>query len=178
MPRQETNFKGNVKTPYEIPSHVKQRQRAHSYEDVKAPLLIRLFAWFCVLRAALFLIFGLIVGLAPESSVSAYVIANFDGWSKEASAEAVFYIYALGYGYMAFRWFRRDWKARWGTMFFTGATSIKVLINLFAEHAAGNPDNIPSGREAAIIVGCLFNLMICAYLAFYPGMEQAFSETD
>ena len=177
MPRQELNFKGNVKTPYEIPSHIKQRGKNPSYE-VQAPLMIRIFAWFCVFRAAVFLTFGLIVGIAPDSSVASYVIANFDGWSKEASAEAVFYIYALIYGYMAFRWFRRDWKARWGTMFFTGATSAKMLINLFAEHMACNPDLIPAGREAAIIVGCLFNLMICAYLAFYPGMEQAFSETD
>lgn len=177
MPRQEINFKGNVRTPYEIPAHIKQRPKNPSYE-VQAPLLIRLFAWFCVFRAALFLTFGLIVGLAPESGATSYLIANFDGWSKQASPEAVFYIYALGYGYIAFRWFRRDWKARWGTMFFTGASSAKALINLFAEHAAGNPDQIPPGTEMAIIVGCLFNLMICAYLAFYPGMEQAFSESD
>ncbi len=63
-------------------------------------------------------------------------------------------------------------------MFLTGATSVKTLINLAANYAAGSPTYIPPGTQAVIIGGCLFNLVVCAYLAFYPGMEQAFSESD
>jgi hypothetical protein len=177
MAQQGSNFKGNVRPPYEMPAHLQARPKNPTYE-VEVPLLIRLFAWFCVLRAVLFLSFGFIVGIAPESGTAAYVIAHFDNWSKDASPEAVFYIYTAMYGYIAFRWFRRDWKARWGTMFLTGATSVKTLINLAANYAAGSPTYIPPGTQAVIIGGCLFNLVVCAYLAFYPGMEQAFSESD
>lgn len=173
----DRNFKGNVKTPYAMPEHIRNRGNNFSH-TVEVPLLIRIFAWYCVVRTVAFIGFGLTVGIAPESAAASFLIANFDGWSKQASPEAVFYIYALFYGFIAFKWFRRSWQARWGTMFVTGATSAKTLINLIAEYAAGNPDNLQPGRAAMIAIGCAFNLMICAYLAFYPGMEQAFSETD
>ncbi len=174
---QRTNFKGNVRPPIEIPAHVvAARTGVKKNPVVKVPLLIQLFAWFCALRCAVYLTFALIVGIAPESDASAFVIANFDRVSKQANPEAVFYIYAGMYGLIAFRWFRRDWKARWGTMMICLYNGAKAIIDVAADRMAGAP-LIPNGAAFFIVAGALLNLMIAAYMAFYPGMEQAFSET-
>jgi hypothetical protein len=173
-----SNFKGNVRPPIEIPQHVVEaRKGVRKNPEVKVPLLIQIFTWFCVFRCVVFLAFGLTVGTAPESVAAAFVVEHFDSWSKQASPEAVFYILAAMYGFIAFRWLRRDWKARWGTMFICGSNGIKTIIDVAADRAAGTP-LIPGGIAGLMIMGALFNLMISAYVAFYPGMEQAFSESE
>jgi hypothetical protein len=176
MPR--TDFKGNVRPPMEIPAHVlDSRKNVKEVPKVEVPLLIKLFTWLCVIRSVAYLTFGLIVGLSPESGTAALLVEHFDRWSRRASPEAVFYILALMYGLVAFRWLRRDWKARWVTMFLAGANAATVLVNLAANHAAGDPIPMATATEGALIAGALFNLLACAYLAFWPGMDQAFKET-
>jgi|SRR5579859_6488936 len=146
-------------------------------ERNRLPLLIRMFVWLLVFRSAANLIFALIVGLGPEGTAANYVIANFDAWPKQMNPEAVFYISALINGVMAWRWYSRDWRARWIVMFLSGATAAKLLGNYVADHAAGNPTPMLPGQELSLFLAIFINLMICAYLAFYPGMAQAFKET-
>lgn len=173
----QPRMKGIVPTPIEIPAHVlAERSKIKKAPEIQIPLMIKLFAWFCVLRASVYLVFALIEGLEPQSSIAAWVTEKFDTWPKQASPEAVFYILAALYGTIAFRWFMRDWKARWGTMVVTGASAAKVLADLVADKAAGI-STLPPGAETTVVVSAILNLFICAYLAFYPGVEQAFSET-
>ncbi|HTB96356.1 MAG TPA: hypothetical protein VK716_05075 [Terracidiphilus sp.] len=177
MPQQSPNFKGNVRPPIEMPDHVLQRPK-NVAAKVEVPLMIQIFAWYCVVRTVCFLTFALIVGIAPDSPTAASVIEHFDRFPRSMPPEGIFYIFTFLYGMTAYRWFRRDWKARWITMFVTGAGAAQTLVNVIANRMAGNPDGLPPGAEGMLIVGCLFNLLICCYLAFYPGMDQAFDESD
>jgi hypothetical protein len=153
------------------------RERGDHVEQYKLPTLIRLFVWLLVLRSVVNLIFGLTLGLAPDTGGANYILANFDPWPKTVSAEAVFYITAILHGVMAWRWYSRDWKVRWVVMFMSGATAAKLLVNFAADHAVGNPTPISPGQEAGLFISVVANLLICGYLAFYPGMAQAFKET-
>lgn len=153
------------------------RERGDYVESHKLPFLIRAFIWLLALRSAANLIFGLTLGLAPDTSAANYILVNFDPWPKAISAEAIFYITALLYGVMAWRWYSRDWRVRWVVMFISGATAVKLLINDAADRAAGNPTPMSQGQEAALLITVGINLLICGYLAFYPGMAQAFRET-
>jgi hypothetical protein len=153
------------------------RERGDYVERNKLPFLIRAFIWLLILRSSVNLIFGLTLGLAPDSSVANYILENFDPWPKALSAEAIFYILALVYGLTAWRWHSRDWKVRWVVMFMSGATAVKLLINYLANRAAGSPTPMSPGQEAAILISVGVNFLICGYLAFYPGMAQAFKET-
>jgi hypothetical protein len=152
-------------------------ERGDWVERNKLPVLIKLFVWLLVFRSAANLIFALIVGLAPETAVSNFVATNFDAWPKQMPPEGVFYVSALLYGLMAWRWYSRDWRARWFVMFFSGATAAKMLGNYFADRAAGPPTPMAPGQQVAYFVSIVINLLICGYLAFYPGMAQAFKET-
>lgn len=153
------------------------RERGDYVERNKLPTLIRWFIWLLVLRSAVNLIFGLTLGLAPDTSAANYILANFDPWPKAVSAEAIFYVTALLYGVMAWRWYSRDWRVRWVVMFTSGATATKLLINYAANKAAGSPTPMTQGQEAALLITVGVNFLICGYLAFYPGMAQAFKET-
>ena len=123
------------------------------------------------------LIFALIVGLAPDSGVASFVTANFDAWPKQMPPEAVFYISAFLYGLTAWRWTTRDWRARWVVMFLSGATALKMMANFAADRAVGTPTPMTPPQQLFIHRECWVNLLICGYLAFYPGMAQAFKET-
>src|SRR5258708_39845125 len=153
------------------------RERGDYVERRKLPTLIRWFIWLLVFRAAVNLIFALIVGLSPDSDVAKYVATNFDAWPKQMPAEAVFYLSAFLYGVTAWRWASRDWRARWVVMFLSGATAAKLLVNFLADRAAGNPTPMTQGQELTLLTSVTINFMICAYLAFYPGMAEVFKET-
>jgi hypothetical protein len=153
------------------------RDRGDYVERIKLPLLIRLFVWLLVFRSAVSLIFALIVGLAPDTAVANFVSTNFDAWPRQMPPEAVFYVSAFLYGLTAWRWYSRDWRARWVVMFLSGATAAKMLGNFVADRAAGSPTPMTQNQEASFFVSVMINLAICGYLAFYPGMAQAFKET-
>jgi hypothetical protein len=153
------------------------RERGDYVERHKLPTLIRWFVWLLVVRSAANLVFALIIGLAPDSSVAAFIATNFDAWPRQMPPEAVFYVTAFIYGVMAWRWATRDWRARWAVMFMSGATAAKLLMNYAGDHAAGTPMPMTAGQQLGFMMAVGINLLICGYLAFYPGMAQAFKET-
>src|SRR5262249_12305412 len=136
----------------------------------------RWFIWLLIFRSAINVIFGLTVGLTPDSAATAFITSNFNPWPK-VPAEGVFYATAVIYGVMAWRWASRDWRVRWGVMFASGATAAKMVINYAANQAAGNPTPLTLTQQASVFFGVGLNTLICLYVAFYPGMEQAFKET-
>lgn len=153
------------------------RDRGKIIERNPLPFLIRMFVWLLVFRCLVNLVFGLTIGLEPDSSAAAFITVTFDPWPKQVSAEAMFYISALIYGVMAWRWYSRDWRVRWVVMFMSGATAAKMLANFAADRAAGTPTPLTPGQQLSFMMSVGINLLICGYLAFYPGMAQAFKET-
>jgi hypothetical protein len=171
-------MKGIVRPPYEMPTELTEKKR-NIVPEATTPLLIRLFTALCFFRSAVFLIFGLIMGLAPDSGVAAFLAANYDPFPKQISPEMIFYFSSALYAFIGWRWYCRDWKARWVVMFMSGAVALRTIVILAADHAVGNPLlPLTPVQYGALIVGIAFNLTICGYLAFYPGMDQAFKETS
>ncbi|MBW8870481.1 MAG: hypothetical protein JF563_06860 [Acidobacteriales bacterium] len=153
------------------------KERGDWVDPVRLPTLIRWFVWLLVLRSAANLMFALIVGLAPDTSVANFLATTFDAWPKQMPPEAVFYVTAFLYGLSAWRWYSRDWRARWFVMFLTGASAAKMLGNYAADRAAGMPTPMTPGQQVSFFMSIAVNLIVCGYLAFYPGMAQAFKET-
>jgi len=187
-------IKGIVRPPMEMPAELQgQRSRlaGRKAAPVEVPLLITLFAWYCFLRAAAFVVFALIVGIAPESATAQFVAAHFNPIppprppiyaphgpvAPSIPPEAAFYGLAILYAVVGWRWFTRDWRARWAAMFISGATAAKIAVDLMADRATGDPTPMSPAQNQAILLAIVWNVLICCYLAFYPGMKEAFKET-
>jgi len=127
-----------------------------------------------VFRSAANLIFALIVGLTPDAAAAKYVTENFDAWPRQIPPEGVFYIKALLYALVAWRWYSRDWRARWFVMFLSGATAAMMLGNYVADHLSGSPRQMASGETVALFVSIAMDLIICGYLACDRHLSQAF----
>jgi len=152
-------------------------ERGDWVDPVKLPVLIKLFVWLLVFRSAANLIFALIVGIAPDTAVANFIATNFDSWPRQMPPEAVFYVSAFLYGLTAWRWYIRDWRARWFVMFLSGASAAKMLANYATDHLSGLPTPMAPGEQVSYFLSIAVNLIICGYLAFYPGMAEAFKET-
>jgi hypothetical protein len=174
------DIKGIVRPPMRMPSELlgqrsKRTDKQAPKQDI--PLLIRLFAWFCFLRSVAYIAFAMIEGLAPDSPTAAFLSANFDFVPAPIPPEAAFFVLAILYCVIGWRWFVHDWRARWGAMFMAGAAAARIAIDRIADYAAANPTPLTGPQQQAAILSIAFNAIVCCYLAFYPGMDQAFRET-
>jgi hypothetical protein len=173
-------IKGIVRPPMKMPAELLGQRSERAVTKIpkkRVPLLITLFVWYCFLRAAAFLVFALIEGLAPDSSAAVFLATHFDPAPVRLPAEAAFFILTILYGMIGWRWLMRDWRARWGAMFLSGATAASAVVDLLADRAAGNPgDLVPTAHQPSL-AGIVFNVLVCCYLAFYPGMDEIFRET-
>jgi hypothetical protein len=173
-------IKGIVRPPMRMPDELlgpRSGRAIRQTPKVEVPLLVRLFVWYCFVRAGSYLAFAMIVGLTPESTIAVFLATHFDPVPAPLPAEAVFFLLAILYTVVGWRWFTRDWRARWAAMFLSGANAAAIAVNMIADRAAGHPESLAPPSQQATIVAFAFNLLLCCYLAFYPGMEQAFRET-
>ena len=71
-------------------------------------------------------------------------------------------------------WLARYWRIRWITMFYAGASTARTLIYIVTGAAGGLSGVITPEQKQTMLAGCAVNLLIFCYLAFYPGVDQAF----
>ena len=141
--------------------------------EVKLPPAIRAFAWFCFLRAGVDFICALLVGIAPKLAISVFVAATFGDRIPYVPAEAEFFIFAFLFAYVGWRWMARDWRIRWFVMFMSGALAARILVLILVDRATASHGKIlQTETELELGVVAAFNLLVCGYLAFYPGIAQ------
>ncbi len=168
------DFQEYVQPPVPMPPG----SRSSNRREVKLPPGIRAFATLCFLRAGVDFIFALLVGLAPNSALAIFVAATFGDRIPHVPAELEFFIFAFLFAFVGWKWMARDWRIRWVAMFLSGAFAARLLAFMFADRATASHGKILSAKtelELSLVVA--FNLLICCYLAFYPGMAEAFKET-
>jgi hypothetical protein len=173
-------IKGIIRPPMRMPQELQGQRSSFGVRKprkVEVPLLITLFGWYCVFRCVADFTFAFVMGLKPDTPSAIFIAKHFDPVPPPIPAEAAFFALGALYAVVAWRWLTRDWRARWAAMFISGATVASIAINLLADHAAGDPTPMSPQRYQATIVAVVMNLVICCYLAFYPGMNDAFRET-
>ncbi|MGA9587356.1 MAG: hypothetical protein WBQ95_18640 [Terracidiphilus sp.] len=146
--------------------------------ELRIPPAIRAFAWFCFARSGVDFLFALLVGLAPQSGLAIFVAATFGDRIPYVPAEAEFFIFSFLFAFVGWKWMTRDWRIRWFVMFMSGAFAARILVLMLADTASAAHGKILGPRaelELSLIVA--FNLLICFYLAFYPGIADVFKET-
>jgi hypothetical protein len=185
-------IKGYTRPPQEMPAHMLERGEA---KEKKAPIVITLFTWLCLLRAASYFLVAFILWSYPESSFSTYLVSNpawiyrrtsrsagIYGGPEETTVREFILVICLFMGVLYsvtfWKWYTRFWLARWGLMFVCGATAIKTAVYMTADQIAGSEALLSDVQRAGMLVSIGLNILICGYLAFYPGVSQAFKENS
>ncbi len=159
-------------------SSLQEKRQNSDRREVKIPTAIRAFAWLCFIRSGMDLIFGFIVGIAPKSALAIFVAATFGDRIPHVPAEVEFFIFALLFAFVGWKWLDRYWWIRWVAMFLSGAFAARIISFMLADRAsAAHGRFLQTGTELELGVIAAFNLLICGYLAFYPGVAEAFRET-
>jgi hypothetical protein len=181
------DIKGNVRPPMAMPAAAPKRPAPRG----KDPLLLRLITYVLIVRALAFLILAYILWSYPDSAIATYIVTNSEFFFKRPphmeSIEPVrqtahdflmmgFLLVGLMYSAVAWKWLTRFWLARWGTMFLAGASLIKTAVNLFADRASGMDTQFTPAQTEALVASSILNLLIFLYLAFAPGVAEAFEE--
>ncbi|HVU48767.1 MAG TPA: hypothetical protein VHD85_21750 [Terracidiphilus sp.] len=153
----------------------------------KLPLAIAILGWFYMARAVIYLVFALILFSQPDSGFAGTLI-QYSGFLVPfrmhrtqglipvglfAEALAATAILSVVVGGM---WLARYWRIRWITMFYAGASAARTLIYVVTGAAGGLTGVITPEQKQAMLAGCAVNILIFCYLAFYPGVEQAFED--
>ncbi len=168
-------IKGVVKPPYGVPT----LQRDRPGRQVKLPPAIRAFAWICFLRSAFNFLAGCIVWFKPESTPAQFLAATFGSRIKLLPPLAEFILLTVVFAWFGWRWIARDWRIRWICMFLSGAVAARTLTLIAVDYAsAAHGRVIQPDRETDMLLSAMINILICAYLAFYPGIGDAFKETS
>ncbi len=149
----------------------------------KLPLAIAIFGWLYMVRAVAYIVFALVLFSQPASGFASMLMdyssllvpfrmhrANgLIPVSLFAEALIATAIISVVIGGM---WLARYWRIRWVTMFYAGASAARTLIYV----VAGVVGTITPDQRQALLAGCAVNILIFCYLAFYPGVEQAFED--
>jgi hypothetical protein len=158
-------------------SSLERKRQDSDQEEVKIPTAVRAFGWLCFIRSGLDLIFGFLVGIAPKSAVAIFVAETFGDRIPHVPAEAEFFIFAVLFAFLGWKWLERYWWIRWVAMFLSGALAVRILVFILADNAsAAHGKFLRPTTELELAVVAAFNLLICGYLAFYPGVAEAFKD--
>jgi hypothetical protein len=174
-------IKGIVPPPFQMPAEL-QRERSRlaikPRPKAEVPLLITLFAWYCFLRAAGNLVFVVLARLSPRSPIAEFVTTHFDPIPPPFPPEFAFLTLAVLYIMVGWRWITRDWRARWAAMFISAVTAASSAYQWVTDRPTTIPAQGAAGLHQSPVISLVVNLAVCCYLAFYPGMADAFKETE
>jgi hypothetical protein len=169
------DIKGVVKPPYLPPEGLEREEDTRPIEEL--PPAIKAFAWICAGRSIIDFIFAFILVFAPGSNLAHFLGDTFGSRFKYVPPLMEFLVSGFVFGFIAKRWLARDWRIRWISIFLTGAFALRSIVLLLADRAVLGPGRVISPqKQAEMVMHAVFDLLICAYLAFYPGMAQAFKE--
>jgi hypothetical protein len=162
-------------------------QTAKVFQERKLPIPIALVGGFYALRAAMFLGFAAILGSHPDSSFAALLIDHSRSLIPfqvretggrvpvDLLAEAMVVTAILSI-VVSVMWFVRWWRIRWITMFYAGLSLCRTLLYFLSDKAAGLTTQLSPDQKQALSLALAVNLFVLCYLAFYPGVAQAFEE--
>lgn len=174
-------IKGIVPPPFRMPAELEGERRRRAQKQVakpKLPFLITLFAWYCFLRGAADVALAVLAQFLPGSSPVAFATTHLNPVPPPFPPAFVFLVLGLVYFMVGWRWITRDWRARWAAMFLSGVTAASSAYQYIANRPVAGPLLGAHGAPVSPLIPLILNVTVCCYLAFYPGMADAFKETE
>lgn len=176
---------------FEMHSPLKKKSRGNAAERGKArssgeaPIGITVITWFYFVRGCACLIFasllfsrsnpGLVDWFAGHSRAmvpfQVRATASLPVTNLLAEGLVIMGIFSVIVGAM---WMVRYWRIRWITMCYAGVALGRTALFFVSDKAAGFSTQLSTEQKQTLVISSVANLVILCYLAFYPGVAQAF----
>jgi hypothetical protein len=188
--------------PKPVPVPVSQRDLPKS----SVPMSLHIITGLFFLRALVYFILGGKLATDPDSDFSQRLVSlsgilvpftvshRHPEMFVKLIGEALLVLATISL-VVGILWLVRWWVIRWVTMCYSGGMVLRIVIRNFAGAAAGvhtgplGNQIYYSGSTSGIMMGlssdeitavllftCALNLLIFCYLAFYPGVSEAFEK--
>jgi len=189
---------GITPTPFEIPP---ERLPKSTMPKSKRPLVISILAIYYMIQAGVSLLLALVPWGDPDSGLANYLTANSSlvfhsiprmfrpglgvpGQAPSAMLQMLPFVFlAIGIlsGLLAFKLWTLSARWRWATMFWAGyslCSTLRFLVIYSAIRSAVDMPlpPLPAQFKLALIMSMTWNLLVVCYLAFYPGVKEAFED--
>jgi hypothetical protein len=195
VPLQQTNLY------IELNPKRKEQSRAK-----RLPFMIAAYAWYCFLRGAVFLMLAFFLFSFPDTEWGIWLgdhatnsirhaieagsglagsMQSRSALDREDRADAearrrnavplVLFMVAAWYFGIGWKWLQRSNRARWVAMMTALAALCSVGTDWFAGKVSGYE---PPGARTGSLIAFTLNLTVLLYLAFYPGVKQAFEDSE
>ena len=163
------------------------------------PIVISIVAVYMFIKAIFALLLALVPWGDPDSGVASFLAAHpslglsmlprMFRPSRYLSGEAqghyvqalpiLFLFVAVLCGLLAFKLWTLSAKWRWAAMFWAfyslcSMVRFLVLDSIVRSSVAINFPPMPAQYKLAVLISIAWNLLILCYLAFYPGVKEAF----
>jgi hypothetical protein len=151
------------------------------------PLSLNIITGFYFLQAVIYFVCAGPLLTNPDSNFSKWIVLNANAiipftmthrhpeMFAKLVGQAMLFMAAISL-VVGMMWVFRSWKIRWVTMAYAGGRVLRTGVYLFAGVASGVGSNLTPDSQAILIFSCCIDALICGYLAFYPGVREAFEK--
>jgi len=172
-----------VQPPTPAPVPVSQKKLRRS----SVPMSLNIITGLYFVQAVVYFFLGTRVIAAIDSDSSHWIVTESPAiipfaishrfpteyYTLVAEALIVMGFFSAVVGVMwVFRW----WVIRWVTMAYAGGMVARTAVVYSAGVVSGTGSNLSGDQAAVLLFSCLVNSIIFCYLAFYPGVKEAFEK--
>jgi hypothetical protein len=157
-----------------------------SYNTV--PFSLNIITGFYFFQTVMYFVLAGPLLTNPQSAFSQWIVVNYPSFIPftitrrhpeiftKLVGEAFMVMAAISL-WVSILWVFRSWKIRWVTMAYAGGRVLRRCVYLFAGVASGVGSGLSPASQTIVIFSCCIDALIFGYLAFYPGVKQAFEKT-
>ena len=193
QPTKRPRMHGYHETPFEIPAEHLPVAKA---EKSPRPILISILACFYAFQAFILLCLAMVPWGDPDSGIATWLLARptlvfslipksyqpspfLDASERAAYISGLpvfFLVLAILTLVMAWRLWALTYWLRWATMFYAGARVLKIVLALSTIGVTSTAVPISPAMKTYLVLTMGWNILVFGYLAFYPGVKEAFEK--
>ena len=162
------------------------QKKAASRAPMNMPLGAYLIAWYCFLRALIYVFFGYSLLTEPDSILAKWLVGRAPGLVPitirytggdsvgKMLSEAVF-VMAIPYVVIGIVWLMRYWRIRGITILLSGASLVRTALSLMTLTSGGVVTSLSPPQKEVLLISSFFDLLIFLYLTLHKGVVRAFA---
>jgi hypothetical protein len=160
-------------------------RQAKNNTQRELPTGITCVAWFYILAAGAYFVFGSVLLSSPASNFAALLIGYFravvpfppgvvEGVPLDNMLAETFFVLAMLSATIGVMWLVRFRPVRWITLCYAGGAVVRCAYSFLAERGTAHATVLALRQDQIWLAASIVDALIFCYVAFYSGAERVF----